>query len=95
MSCDAAVICFTSRMMFLHGTILNNAFLRCPTGETGRKDKTMTWRFTIIEKSVFNVDLNTEDKAEAYEKIRDMFLDRTIDITDPDYYENTEEIEAN
>lgn len=55
----------------------------------------MTWKFTIIEKSVFCVDLDTENENEAYEKIREMILEGTIDCTDPDVYENDETIEAN
>lgn len=53
----------------------------------------MKYRYTIIEKSTFCVDLDTTSKEEAYEIIRDMLLEGEIDSTDPDFYENDEYIE--
>lgn len=55
----------------------------------------MEWKFTIVEKSVFCVDLDTEDEDEAYEKIREMFFTGEICVEKPDVYENDECIEAN
>ena len=53
-----------------------------------------TWRFTVVEKSVFCVDLDTNDESEAYDKIREMFMSGEICIEKPDVYENDEYVEA-
>ena len=54
-----------------------------------------TWRFTIVERSVFCVDLDTEDEDKAFDIIREMLCSGEIRIDRPDYYELDENVELN
>ena len=53
----------------------------------------MKWKYTIVETSVFYVDIDTTDAETAYDTIRDMLLTGEIDSMNPDEYDQTENAE--
>ena len=52
-----------------------------------------SWKFEIVEKSTFFVELDTEDEDTAYEMIREMASEGEIALDRPDIYDETETVE--
>ena len=53
----------------------------------------MTWKFTIIEKSAYFVDLDTDDPRIAYSEIRKLVMEGDVYLDQPDEYNCSEDVE--
>ena len=54
----------------------------------------MKFKYTIIERSTFIVDLDVDNESAALDKISEMFEDGELYLEKSDEYENESEIEA-